>query len=97
MSRECQVTGKRRLVGHKVSHSNIKTKKVQEVNALAKRYYLPELKQWVRLRISPSGIKTLTKIGGLSPFLLKTPLEALNPALRPWKRSLTKRLKIACR
>ena len=97
MSRECAITGKRGLVGHKVSHSNIKTKKVQEANVSDKRYYLPELKQWVKVRISTSGIRTLTKIGGLSPFLLRTPLESLNPALRPWKRSLTKRLKIACR
>lgn len=32
MSRRCELTGKGVLVGHKVSHSNIKTRKFQEPN-----------------------------------------------------------------
>ena len=67
---------------------------IQGINLNYKRYYLPELKQWVRIRVTTSVIKTLSKLGGLSPFLLKTRLADLDPGLRPVKRSLAKRLKI---
>ena len=32
MAMVCEICGKRRMVGHKVSHSNIKTKRVQKPN-----------------------------------------------------------------
>lgn len=80
--------------GNNVSHANNKTRMIQDINLNYKRFYIPELKQWVRLRVSTSGIKTLSKLGGLSPFLLKTPMRELDPDLRPWKRAITKRLKI---
>lgn len=80
--------------GNNVSHANNKTRMIQDINLNSKRFYLPELKQWVRIRVSTSGIKTLSKLGGLSPFLLKTPMTELDPDLRPWKRALAKRLKI---
>lgn len=94
MSRICQITGKKPMRGNNVSHAHNKTRMIQDINLTYKRYYVPELKQWVRLRVSTSGIKTLSRLGGLSPFLLKTPMTELNPDLRPWKRALTKRLKI---
>jgi len=97
MSRICQVTGKKPMYGNNVSHANNRTRRIQDINLCYKRYFLPELKQWVRLRVSTSGIKNLSKLGGLSPFLLKTPLAQLDPDLRPWKRSLAKRLKVAVR
>ena len=97
MSRICQITGKKPLRGNNVSHANNKTRMIQDINLNYKRYFMPELKQWVRLRISTSGIKTLNRLGGLSPFLLKTPLEKLDSNLRPWKRALFRRLKIQAR
>lgn len=83
--------------GHNVSHANNRTLKIQDINLNYKRFYLPELKQWVRIRVSTSGIKTLSKLGGLSPYLLKTPNADLNPDLRPIKRALAGRLKVATR
>ncbi len=80
--------------GHNVSHANNKTNRIQDINLTYKRYFLPELGQWVRIRVSTKGIKTLTKFGGLSPFLLKTKTDDLAPELRPLKRALGKRLKI---
>lgn len=71
MSRSCDLTGKRRLVGHKVSHSNIKTKKQQNVNLQTKRVFDPESGRTIKLRLSTSAIRTLDKIGSLSKFLRK--------------------------
>ena len=71
MARTCDLTGKRRLVGHKVSHSNVKTKMTQEVNLQTKRVFDPETGTTVKLRLSAKAIRTLDKIGSLSKFLRK--------------------------
>ena len=71
MARTCDLTGKRRLVGHKVSHSNIKTKMRQQVNLHSKRVFDPETGTTVRLRLSAKAIRTLDKVGSLSKFLRK--------------------------
>ena len=63
MSRVCQVTGKKALVGHKVSHSNIKTKRRFEVNLQRKRYFLEDEGRWVTLRVSTKGMKIIDKRG----------------------------------
>ncbi len=71
MARTCDLTGKRRLVGNKVSHSNIKTKMKQQVNLHTKRVFDPETGTTVKLRLSAKAIKTLDKVGSLSKFLRK--------------------------
>ncbi len=71
MSRVCDLTGKRRLVGNKVSHSNIKTKMTQKPNLQWKKVFDPETGKTIRLRLSTSAIRTLDKVGSLSKFLRK--------------------------
>ncbi|MBL7664831.1 MAG: 50S ribosomal protein L28 [Bacteriovoracaceae bacterium] len=71
MSRQCDLTGKRRLVGHKISHSNIKTKKRSQVNLQTKRVFDPETGKTIKLRLAARTIKTLDKVGSLSKFLRK--------------------------
>jgi large subunit ribosomal protein L28 len=63
MSRRCPLTGKKPLVGYNVSHAHNKTKMRQLPNLQWKRIYVPELKRWVRLRISTSALRTLNKKG----------------------------------
>jgi large subunit ribosomal protein L28 len=63
MSKVCQITGKRSIVGNSVSHSNHKTKRRFHVNLHEKRFFLPEEKKWVSLRVSTSGLRTINKIG----------------------------------
>lgn len=58
---KCQVTGKSWMNGHKVSHSNIKTKKRWNPNIQSKRVFDVETGRWVRLKISTSALKTLNK------------------------------------
>lgn len=57
----CELTGKKWMNGHKVSHSNIKNKKKWGVNIQTKRVFDVETGRWVRLKISTSALKTLNK------------------------------------
>ncbi|WP_068597727.1 50S ribosomal protein L28 [Vaginella massiliensis] len=63
MSKICQITGKKRLVGNNVSHANNKSKRTFEVNLFKKRFYLPETEEWITLRVSAHGLKTINKLG----------------------------------
>ena len=63
MSRVCQVTGKKAMVGNNVSHSNKKTKRKFNINLVKKRFFLPEENKWVTLRLSTSAIRNINKKG----------------------------------
>jgi large subunit ribosomal protein L28 len=63
MSKVCQVTGKRPLSGHNVSHANNKTKRRFEPNLQYKRFWLPSENRWIKLRVTARGIKTVDKVG----------------------------------
>jgi large subunit ribosomal protein L28 len=63
MSRVCQVTGKKAMVGNTVSHANNKSKRRFEVNLQSKRYWLEDEKRWVRLRLSTSAMKIINRRG----------------------------------
>jgi large subunit ribosomal protein L28 len=63
MSRECQVTGKKPLVGSNVSHSNRHTKRRFEVNLQTKRFWLEDQKRWITLRVSARGMRRIDKLG----------------------------------
>jgi large subunit ribosomal protein L28 len=63
MSRVCQVTGKRPLVGANVSHSNRHTKRRFEINIRAKRFFLEDERRWITLRLSARGMRRIDKLG----------------------------------
>lgn len=63
MSRVCQVTGKKALVGNKVSHSNRKSKRRFEINLQTKRFWFEEENRWVKLRVTARGMKVIDKRG----------------------------------
>jgi large subunit ribosomal protein L28 len=63
MARVCQVTGKRPIVGNKVSHSNIKTKRRFLPNLQTKRFYFVEEDRWITLKVSSEAIRTINKNG----------------------------------
>ncbi|MCK5883461.1 MAG: 50S ribosomal protein L28 [Bacteriovoracaceae bacterium] len=71
MARVCDLTGKRRLVGNKVSHAKNRSKMTQQPNLQTKRVFDPETGETVKLRLSTSAIRTLDKVGSLSKFLRK--------------------------
>ena len=63
MSRVCQVTGKRPMVGNSVSHANNKTKRRFLPNLQNRRFWVATENRWVRLRLSSQGLRTLDKVG----------------------------------
>jgi large subunit ribosomal protein L28 len=63
MSKICQVTGKKAMVGNNVSHSKRRTKRKFLPNLFNKKYYLPEEERWITLKISAAGIRLISKKG----------------------------------
>lgn len=63
MSRICQITGKKAMVGNNVSHSNKKTKRKFNINLVKKKFFLPEEDKWVTLKVSTSALRTINKKG----------------------------------
>jgi large subunit ribosomal protein L28 len=90
MSRRCELTGKAALVGHKVSHSNIKTKRRFLPNLLNVTLRSDALGRTLKVRVAASALRTVDHRGGLDAFLLKAADEELSPRLRELKREIRK-------
>lgn len=91
MSRRCDLTGKGALVGHKVSHSNIKTKRRFLPNLFNVTMISDALGKSVRLRVSANAIKTVDHRGGLDAFLIKAKDDELSPKALELKRQVVKK------
>ena len=92
MSWRCDLTGKKALVGHKVSHSNIKTKRRFLPNLRNVTLISDALGRRIRLRVSANALTTVDHRGGLDAFLLKAKDEDLAPKMRDIKRQIAKKL-----
>jgi len=63
MSKICQITGKKAMVGNNVAHSNLRTKRKFNVNLFTKKFFWVEQDCWIDLNISANGLRTINKIG----------------------------------
>ena len=63
MARVCDITGKKPMSGFKVSKSNHKTKRKFNPNLFRKSFFVPELNQWINLKVSAAGLRTINKKG----------------------------------
>ena len=63
MSKVCEISGKKVLVGNNVSKAMNKTKRRFEPNLVKKKFFIPEEDKWITLKVSTSILKTI-------PFLL---------------------------
>ncbi len=63
MSKICQITGKKAMVGNNVSHSKRRTKRTFDVNLFTKKFYWVEQDMWISLKISAAGLRTINKNG----------------------------------
>lgn len=91
MSRRCELTGKTRQIGHKVSHSNRKTKRRFLPNLLNVTLLSESLGRPVRMRISANALKTIDHRGGLDAFLLAAKDADLSPRALEMKRQIAKK------
>jgi large subunit ribosomal protein L28 len=91
MSRRCELTGKTALVGHKVSHSNRKTKRRFLPNLCNVTMMSDALGRSVKLRISANALRTVDHRGGLDAFLVKAKADDLSPKALELKRQVEKK------
>ena len=63
MSKICQITGKKAMVGNNVSHSKRRTKRKFNVNLFTKKFYWVEQDMWIELTLSAHALRTINKIG----------------------------------
>src|ERR1700722_15164230 len=87
----CELTGKTRQIGHRVSHSNRKTKRRFLPNLLNVTLLSDALGRKVRLRISANALKTVDHRGGFDAFLLKANDTELSPRALEIKRQVVKK------
>ena len=92
MSRRCELTGKSAQVGHKVSHSNIKTKRRFLPNLLNVTMISDALGRSVRLRVSANALRSVDHRGGLDTYLAKARDAELSPRALELKRQIAKKL-----
>ena len=90
MSRRCDLTCKDAQVGHKVSHSNIKTKRRFLPNLLNVTLISDALGHSVKLRVSANALRTIDHRGGLDTFLMKANDADLSKKALELKRQVRK-------
>jgi large subunit ribosomal protein L28 len=91
MSRRCELTGKGPQVGHKVSHSNRKTKRRFLPNLLNVTLMSDALGRSFKLRVSAHAFKTVDHRGGLDAFLMKAKDDELSGRVLDLKREIKKK------
>ena len=91
MSWRCELTGKSAQVGHKVSHSNRKTKRRFLPNLLNVTMISDALGRSVRLRVSAHALRTVDHRGGLDAFLIKAKDTELSERVLDLKRQIAKK------
>ena len=91
MSRECELTGTKPMVGHIVSHSQIKTKRRYLPNLVQVTLHSEALDQNFKLRIAAKALRTVDKLGGLDAFLAKAKDGALSDKALKIKRDIAKK------
>ena len=91
MSRRCELTGKGAQVGHRVSHSNIKTKRRFLPNLFNVTMISEALGRSVKLRVSANAIKSVDHRGGPDAFLLKAKDDELSTKALDIKRQVVKK------
>jgi large subunit ribosomal protein L28 len=91
MSRRCELTLKGPQVGHKVSHSNIKTKRRFLPNLVNVTFLSDVLGRGVRLRVSANAVKSVDHRGGFDAYLIKARESELSQKAVLLKRAIEKK------
>ncbi|MBZ2279235.1 MAG: 50S ribosomal protein L28 [Buchnera aphidicola] len=63
MSKICQITKKKRMVGNNRSHAMNATKRKFLPNVHYHRFWVPEQKRFIKLKVSTQGIRYIDKMG----------------------------------
>ena len=90
MAKRCQLTGKRPMFGHNVSHSNVKSNRRFDPNLQKTRLFSDALGRAVPMRVCTRALRSVTRAGGLDAYLLGTADAKLAPEALKIKRSVRK-------
>ncbi|MBQ0084869.1 MAG: 50S ribosomal protein L28 [Prevotella sp.] len=63
MSKVCQITGKKAMIGNNVSHSKHRTKRSFDINLFQKKFYYVEEGCWISLKLCAQGLRMINKVG----------------------------------
>lgn len=91
MSRVCELTGVRPIVGHNVSHSNVKTKRRFMPNLVKVTLHSDTLGQKYSMRIAAKALRTVDKLGGLDAYLAKAKDTMLSDKALKIKKDIAKK------
>ena len=91
MSRVCELTGTGPMVGHNVSHSNIKTKRRFMPNLVNVTLHSEALDQKFSMRIAAKALRTVDKLGGLDEYLAKAKDDVLSAKALKIKKNIAKK------
>jgi len=91
MSRVCELTGTGPMVGHNVSHSNIKTKRRFLPNLVNVTLHSEALDQRFSMRVAAKALRTVDKLGGLDAYLAKAKDDALSAKALKIKKNIAKK------
>ena len=92
MSRQCELTGTKPMVGNNVSHSQVKTKRRFEPNLVRVSLHSEALDRTFQMRIAAKALRTVDKLGGLDAFLAKAKDEQLSDKAAKIKRDIEKKV-----
>jgi large subunit ribosomal protein L28 len=88
MSQVCELTGKRPAYGNRVSHANNKSRTRWMPNLRSKSYTIPELSQTMSLLLSTRAIRTIDKLGGITPAIFAATEALLSERLQKVRRKI---------
>ncbi|MEM9570141.1 MAG: 50S ribosomal protein L28 [Pseudomonadota bacterium] len=91
MSRVCELTGTGPMVGHNVSHSNIKTKRRFMPNLVNVTLHSEALDQRFSMRVAAKALRTVDKLGGLDAYLAKAKDDVLSEKALKIKKNIAKK------
>lgn len=90
MANVCEVIGKKKLKGNRVSHANNKKIHFQQPNIQKRKMFIPELGIRIGINVSTRGLRTLDKFGGLARYVIKKDPTKLSPKLQKIRKELIK-------
>jgi len=88
MSKKCELTGKKPLKGHKVSHANNKTKRKFLPNLKKVKFKSEILNKNIRITVSNAGVRSVDKKGSFDQFIKDSKKRNLSKRLRKLKKSI---------
>lgn len=92
MARRCELTGTDRQIGHRVSHSNIKTKREFGPNLVNVTLHSEALARAFRFKITAATLRTVDHVGGFDAFMLKASEDGMCDKAVKVRRELKKKL-----